>query len=37
MLAGTLAGLEMGLSLAGIPFSKGGVAAALDYLEGTLK
>jgi alanine-glyoxylate transaminase/serine-glyoxylate transaminase/serine-pyruvate transaminase len=37
MLAGTLSGLEMGLSLAGIPFSKGGVAAALDYLEGTLK
>ena len=37
MLAGTLAGLEMGLSLAGIPFSKGGVAAALDYLEGTYK
>jgi len=37
MLAGTLAGLEMGLSLAGIPFSKGGVAAALDYLEGNPK
>jgi alanine-glyoxylate transaminase/serine-glyoxylate transaminase/serine-pyruvate transaminase len=37
MLAGTLAGLEMGLSLAGIPFSKGGVAAALDYLESTIK
>jgi alanine-glyoxylate transaminase/serine-glyoxylate transaminase/serine-pyruvate transaminase len=37
MLAGTLAGLEMGLSLAGIPFTKGGVAAALDYLESTLK
>jgi len=37
MLAGTLAGLEMGLSLAGIPFAKGGVAAARDYLEGTLK
>jgi alanine-glyoxylate transaminase/serine-glyoxylate transaminase/serine-pyruvate transaminase len=36
-LAGTLAGLEMGLSLAGIPFSKGGIAAALDYLEGTIK
>jgi alanine-glyoxylate transaminase/serine-glyoxylate transaminase/serine-pyruvate transaminase len=35
MLAGTLAGLEMGLSLAGIPFSKGGLAAALDYLEGS--
>ena len=37
MLAGTLAGLEMGLSLAGVPFAKGGVAVALDYLEGTLK
>ncbi|MCP4629957.1 MAG: aminotransferase class V-fold PLP-dependent enzyme [bacterium] len=36
-LAGTLAGLEMGFSLAGIPFSKGGVAAALDYLEGTIR
>jgi len=35
MLAGTLAGLEMGFPLAGIPFSKGGVAAALEYLEGT--
>ena len=35
MLAGTLAGLEMGLSLVGIPYSKGGVTAALDYLEGT--
>jgi len=34
MLAGTLAGIEMGLSLAGIPFKKGGVAAALEYLEG---
>jgi alanine-glyoxylate transaminase/serine-glyoxylate transaminase/serine-pyruvate transaminase len=37
MLAGTLAGLEMGLSLAGIPFSKGGVTAALEHLEGTHK
>jgi len=34
MLAGTLTGIEMGLSLAGIPFKKGGVAAALEYLEG---
>ena len=32
MLAGTLSGVEMGLDLAGIPHSKGGVAAALDYL-----
>jgi alanine-glyoxylate transaminase/serine-glyoxylate transaminase/serine-pyruvate transaminase len=33
MLAGTLCGVEMGLSLAGIPFSKGGVAAALEFLS----
>jgi alanine-glyoxylate transaminase / serine-glyoxylate transaminase / serine-pyruvate transaminase len=33
MLAGTLCGVEMGLSLARIPFSKGGVAAALDFLS----
>jgi alanine-glyoxylate transaminase/serine-glyoxylate transaminase/serine-pyruvate transaminase len=32
MLAGTLSGVEMGLDLAGIPHTKGGVAAALDYL-----
>jgi alanine-glyoxylate transaminase/serine-glyoxylate transaminase/serine-pyruvate transaminase len=31
-LAGTLAGVEMGLSLAGIPHRKGGVNAALEYL-----
>jgi len=35
MLAGTLSGVEMGLALAGIPHSKGGVAAALDYLAET--
>jgi alanine-glyoxylate transaminase/serine-glyoxylate transaminase/serine-pyruvate transaminase len=34
MLAGTLSGVEMGLSLAGVPSSKGGVAEALDYLKG---
>lgn len=33
MLAGTLSGIEMGLALAGVPFSKGGVTAALDYLS----
>jgi len=33
MLAGTLCGVEMGLSLANIPFSKGGVSEALDYLS----
>jgi alanine-glyoxylate transaminase / serine-glyoxylate transaminase / serine-pyruvate transaminase len=32
MLAGTLAGVEMGLELAGVPHKKGGVLAALDYL-----
>ena len=37
MLAGTLSGLEMGLSLAGIPFSKGGADAAFEYLEDTLR
>ena len=37
MLAGTLSGVEMGLALAGIPFSKGGVAEALDYLQSTRK
>ena len=37
MLAGTLSGVEMGLTLAGVPHAKGGVAAALDYLAGTLE
>jgi alanine-glyoxylate transaminase / serine-glyoxylate transaminase / serine-pyruvate transaminase len=32
MLLGTLGGVEMGLSLTDIPFSKGGDTAALDYL-----
>jgi alanine-glyoxylate transaminase/serine-glyoxylate transaminase/serine-pyruvate transaminase len=32
MLAGTLAGIEMGLALAGVPHQKGGVQAALAYL-----
>jgi alanine-glyoxylate transaminase / serine-glyoxylate transaminase / serine-pyruvate transaminase len=31
-LAGTLAGVEMGLALAGVPHKRGGVLAALDYL-----
>jgi alanine-glyoxylate transaminase/serine-glyoxylate transaminase/serine-pyruvate transaminase len=35
MLAGTLCGIEMGLALAEVPFTKGGVAAALDYLAET--
>jgi alanine-glyoxylate transaminase/serine-glyoxylate transaminase/serine-pyruvate transaminase len=33
MLAGTLCGVEMGLAAANVPFSKGGVAAALEYLQ----
>lgn len=37
MLAGTLAGVEMGLEIAGIPHNKGGVAAALEYLTETHK
>jgi alanine-glyoxylate transaminase / serine-glyoxylate transaminase / serine-pyruvate transaminase len=32
MLSGTLSGVEMGLALAGVPHSTGGVAAALAYL-----
>jgi len=32
MLAGTLSGVEMGLDLAGVPHTKGGVMAALEYL-----
>jgi len=32
MLAGTIAGVEMGLALAGVPHGKGGIAAALDRL-----
>ena len=37
MLAGTLGGVEMGLELAGVPHSKGGVAAALSYLTEVAK
>jgi alanine-glyoxylate transaminase/serine-glyoxylate transaminase/serine-pyruvate transaminase len=33
MLAGTLAGVEMGLRLAGVPHTPGGVLAALDMLS----
>ena len=35
MLIGTLGGVEMGLANAGIPFTVGGVDAALDYLAKT--
>lgn len=34
MLLGTLAGVEMGLHLAGVPHRQGGVAAAMDVLAG---
>jgi alanine-glyoxylate transaminase/serine-glyoxylate transaminase/serine-pyruvate transaminase len=34
MLMGMLSGVEMGLSLAGVPFTRGGVDAALRFLEG---
>jgi alanine-glyoxylate transaminase/serine-glyoxylate transaminase/serine-pyruvate transaminase len=33
MLCGTLAGVEMGLAAARVPHRKGGVQAALDYLQ----
>ena len=33
MLAGTLGGVEMGLARSRVPFTRGGVAAALDYLS----
>jgi len=33
MLMGTLAGVEMGLALAGVPVKKEGVQAAMDYLS----
>ena len=32
MLMGTLCGVEMGLTLAGVPFNKGGAAAAMESL-----
>jgi alanine-glyoxylate transaminase / serine-glyoxylate transaminase / serine-pyruvate transaminase len=33
-IVGALAGVEMGLSLAGVPYRKGGVQAAMDYFAG---
>ena len=33
MVAGMLCGVEMGLSLAGVPFRHGGVVAALEWLQ----
>ena len=35
MLCGTLAGVEMGLALAGVPHRKGGVDAAMAFLAQT--
>ena len=35
MLAGTLGVVEMGLAAAGVPFIRGGVTSALDYLAAT--
>jgi alanine-glyoxylate transaminase/serine-glyoxylate transaminase/serine-pyruvate transaminase len=32
MLAGTLSGVEMGLAASGVPFARGGVTSALEYL-----
>ena len=32
-LAGTLCGVELGLALSGMPFERGGVDAALEYLQ----
>jgi alanine-glyoxylate transaminase/serine-glyoxylate transaminase/serine-pyruvate transaminase len=32
MLVGTLGGVEMGFALTGVPYQKGGVMAAMDYL-----
>jgi alanine-glyoxylate transaminase/serine-glyoxylate transaminase/serine-pyruvate transaminase len=37
MLMGTLAGVEMGLGIAGVPHKRGGAQAALDYLAGNAK
>jgi alanine-glyoxylate transaminase/serine-glyoxylate transaminase/serine-pyruvate transaminase len=37
MLMGTLAGVEMGLAVAGVPHKSGGVQAALDYLAKAAK
>src|SRR5213075_2447090 len=37
MLCGTLAGVEMGLAIAGVPHRPGGVNAALQHLAGTPK
>jgi alanine-glyoxylate transaminase / serine-glyoxylate transaminase / serine-pyruvate transaminase len=33
MLAGTLCGVEMGLTRSQVPFTRGGIAVALEYLS----
>jgi alanine-glyoxylate transaminase/serine-glyoxylate transaminase/serine-pyruvate transaminase len=35
MLMGMLAGVEMGMTLAAMPFQKGGVDAAMEFLAST--
>ena len=37
MLMGMLSGVEMGLSLAGVPFKRGGVDAAMQFLTNGLR
>ena len=37
MLMGTLAGVEMGFAVAGVPHNRGGAQAAMDYLAGNAK
>ncbi len=37
MLMGTLAGVEMGLAIAGVPHKRGGAQAAMDYPAGNAK
>ena len=36
-ILGALSGVEMGLQLAGVPYTKGGVQAAMDYLAQAAK
>jgi alanine-glyoxylate transaminase/serine-glyoxylate transaminase/serine-pyruvate transaminase len=36
-LMGTLSGVEMGFEVAGVPYTKGGVLAAMAHLSGTVK
>jgi alanine-glyoxylate transaminase/serine-glyoxylate transaminase/serine-pyruvate transaminase len=36
MLMGTLCGVEMGMTRAGVAFNQGGVQAAMDHLSSTV-